>query len=65
MAPTSSAGFTWKKLIPLAQSSRPQIFMIGFFDANEAGLFRSSGKTVSLVSGHEIGQSGSGIRAHR
>jgi len=43
-----------EELIPLAQSSRPQIFMIGFFDANEAGLFRSSGKTVSLVSGHEI-----------
>jgi len=41
-------------LIRLAQSSRPQIFMIGFFDANEAGLFRSSGKTVSLVSAHEI-----------
>jgi VWFA-related protein len=43
-----------EELIRLAQSSRPQIFMIGFFDANEAGLFRSSGKTVSLVSGHEI-----------
>ena len=43
-----------EELIRLAQSSRPQIFMIGFFDANEASLFRSSGKTVSLVSGHEI-----------
>jgi hypothetical protein len=43
-----------EELIRLAQSSRPQIFMIGFFDANEAGLFRSSGKTASLVSGHEI-----------
>jgi len=43
-----------EELIRLAQSSRPQIFMIGFFDANEADLFRSSGKTVSLVNGHEI-----------
>jgi Ca-activated chloride channel homolog len=43
-----------EELIRLAQSSRPQIFMVGFFDASEAGLFRSSGKTVSLVSGHEI-----------
>jgi len=41
-------------LIRLAQSSKPQIFMIGFFDPTEYDLYKGSDKTVSLVNGHEI-----------
>ncbi len=43
-----------EQLIHLAQSSKPQIFMIGFFDHAEYDVYHSSGKTVTLVSGHEI-----------
>jgi len=43
-----------QQLIQLAQSSKPQIFMIGFFDKSEYDSYRQSGKTVSLVSGQEI-----------
>jgi hypothetical protein len=45
---------TLDRLIPLAQSSKPQIFMIGFFDSSEHELYKRSGKTVSLVNLHEI-----------
>jgi len=41
-------------LIQLAQSSKPQIFMIGFFDYFERDLYKQSGKTVTLVNHHEI-----------
>ncbi|HEY1219791.1 MAG TPA: VWA domain-containing protein [Bryobacteraceae bacterium] len=43
-----------QQLIQLAQSSKPQIFMIGFFDKSEYDYYRQSGKTVTLVSGREI-----------
>jgi Ca-activated chloride channel family protein len=43
-----------EQLIHLAQSSRPQVFMIGFFDRSDYDSYRKSGKTVTLVSGHEI-----------
>ncbi|HLK69586.1 MAG TPA: VWA domain-containing protein [Bryobacteraceae bacterium] len=43
-----------EQLIRLAQASKPQIFMIGFFDKAEHEAYKSSGKTVTLVSGHEI-----------
>ncbi len=43
-----------QQLIQLARSSKPQIFMIGFFDKSEYDSYRQSGKTVSLVSGQEI-----------
>jgi VWFA-related protein len=45
---------TLERLIQSAQSSKPQIFMIGFFDSTEYDLYKESGKTVSLVNGHEI-----------
>jgi Ca-activated chloride channel family protein len=45
---------TLDRLILLAQSSKPQIFMIGFFDSSEQELYKKSGKTVSLVNLHEI-----------
>jgi Ca-activated chloride channel family protein len=43
-----------EQLIQLAQASKPQIFMIGFFDPFEYESYRKSGKTVTLVSGREI-----------
>ena len=43
-----------EQLIPMAQASRPQIFMIGFFDRPDYDAYRQSGKTVTLISGHEI-----------
>ena len=43
-----------EQLIQLAKSSKPQIFMIGFFDKSEYEYYRTSGNTVTLVSGHEI-----------
>jgi Ca-activated chloride channel homolog len=45
---------TLDQLIRAAQAARPQIFTIGFFDAHEAGIFRNSGKLVTLVTSHEI-----------
>jgi VWFA-related protein len=45
---------TLDRVIELAQSSKPQIFMIGFFDPAEHELYKESGKTVSLVNSHEI-----------
>jgi VWFA-related protein len=43
-----------EQLIHLAQSSRPQIFMIGFFEQSEYDNYRRSGQTISLIGGHEI-----------
>ena len=43
-----------EQLIQLAQASKPQIFMIGFFDPWEYDSYRKSGKTVTLISGREI-----------
>jgi len=43
-----------EQLIRLAQSSKPQIFMIGFLDKSEYDYYRQSGKTVTLTSGREI-----------
>jgi Ca-activated chloride channel family protein len=43
-----------EQLIHLAQSSKPQIFMIGFFDQSEYSSYRGSAKTITLISGHEI-----------
>lgn len=37
------------QLIRLAQFSKPQIFMIGFFDPREYNLCKAGGKTVTLV----------------
>jgi VWFA-related protein len=45
---------TLEHLIRLAQSSKPQIFMIGFFDPSEYDVYKGSDKTVSLVNAHEI-----------
>ncbi len=45
---------TLDRLIQLAQSSKPQIFMIGFFDSFERDLYKQSGKTVTLVNHQEI-----------
>jgi len=42
------------QLIRLAESSKPQIFMIGFFDPAEYDQYKESGKTVTLVNGREI-----------
>jgi VWFA-related protein len=42
------------RVIQLAQSSKPQIFMIGFFDPLERDLYKQSGKTVTLVNLQEI-----------
>ena len=42
------------QLIQLAQTSKPQIFMVGFFGSGESETFRQSGPTVKLVSGREI-----------
>ncbi|MGB7762274.1 MAG: VWA domain-containing protein [Bryobacteraceae bacterium] len=43
-----------QQFIQLAQSSKPQIFMIGFFDKSEYDYYRQSGKAVTLASGREI-----------
>jgi Ca-activated chloride channel family protein len=43
-----------EQLIHLAQSSRPQIFMIGFFDQSEYENYRGSGETIDLIGGREI-----------
>ena len=43
-----------EQLIQLTQSSLPQIFMIGFWGQEESDYYRQSGRTVTLVSGHEI-----------
>jgi len=43
-----------EQLIQLAQASKPQIFMIGFFDPLEYSTYRDSDKTVTLVSGRDI-----------
>ena len=43
-----------EQLIQLARSSKPQIFMIGFFDRPEFDTYSKSGKTVTLSSGREI-----------
>lgn len=43
-----------EQLIELAQASTPQIFMIGFFDRDEAQLFRESKKTITLLGEREI-----------
>jgi Ca-activated chloride channel family protein len=43
-----------EQLIQLAQASKPQIFMIGFFDPLEYDTYRESEKTVTLVNGREI-----------
>ncbi|MGO9096281.1 MAG: VWA domain-containing protein [Bryobacteraceae bacterium] len=45
---------TLDQLIQTARSSRPQIFTIGYFDDREAGIFRNSGKVVTLVNSHDI-----------
>lgn len=45
---------TLDQLIGAAQAARPQIFTIGFFDKREADIFGVSGKTVTLVTSHEI-----------
>ena len=42
------------QLIGLVQSSRPQIFMIGFVGQGEADYYRSNGEKVTLVSGREV-----------
>jgi len=42
------------QLITLAQSSRSQIFTIGFFDRREYDIYRRGGRTVTLITGHEI-----------
>ena len=42
------------QLIRTAQASRPQIFTIGFFDNQEADLFRRSGNVVTLVNSRDI-----------
>jgi Ca-activated chloride channel homolog len=42
------------QVIHAAQSARPQIFTIGFFDKHEADIFGISGKMVTLVTSHEI-----------
>jgi Ca-activated chloride channel homolog len=43
-----------EQLIHLTRSSRPQIFMIGFWGKGESDYYRQAGRTVTLVSGHEI-----------
>ena len=43
-----------EQLIGLAQMSTPQIFMIGFFDRQEARVFHEMGKTVTLLGEREI-----------
>ena len=43
-----------EQLIQLTQSSLPQIFMVGFWGQEESDYYRQSGRTVTLVSGHEI-----------
>jgi Ca-activated chloride channel family protein len=45
---------TLDRVIQLAQTSKPQIFMIGLFDPSEHEVYREGGKTVSLVNGREI-----------
>jgi VWFA-related protein len=45
---------TLDELIRTAQASRPQIFIIGLFDAREADIFRNSGKVVTLVNSRDI-----------
>jgi Ca-activated chloride channel family protein len=42
------------QLISLAEASRPQIFMIGFFDPDEYARYKDSGKTVTLVNGQAL-----------
>lgn len=42
------------QLIQLAQASKPQIFMVGFFEPWENDRYRQSGPAVRLVSGREI-----------
>ena len=43
-----------EQLIQLAQASKPQLFMIGFFDPFEYDRYRQSGNTISLVNGREV-----------
>ena len=43
-----------EQLIQLAQASKPQLFMIGFFDPYEYDRYRQSGNTISLVNGREV-----------
>jgi VWFA-related protein len=45
---------TFQQLLNFAQSSRPQIFMIGFFSAWESDLYRDRSKPVLLVSGRHV-----------
>ena len=43
-----------EQLLNLAQSSNPQIFMIGFWGQDESDYYRHSGETVTLVNGQDI-----------
>ena len=42
------------EVLRAVQHSRAQVYLVGFFDPKEDAVFRSSGKTVTLVSGREI-----------
>lgn len=42
------------ELIRIVQSSRAQVFMVGYFSANESSIFSGGEKTVTLVSGEAI-----------
>jgi Ca-activated chloride channel family protein len=44
-----------EELIRLVQSSRAQLFLIGFYRGPEYAIYKQSEKTVSLVTGREIG----------
>jgi Ca-activated chloride channel family protein len=43
-----------EQLIRLVQSSKAQLFIIGFYSAPEYAIYKQSEKTVNLVSGREI-----------
>jgi Ca-activated chloride channel family protein len=45
---------TLEQLIQLAQMSTPQIFMVGFFDRDEADLYHERDKTITLLGEREI-----------
>lgn len=42
------------QLIPLVQSSRAQLFIVGFYSPSDYAIYKESENTVPLVTGHEI-----------